>query len=803
VANVPNPISRSVRLRASASAKLSRTPATAGNRKTWTWSGWFKRGALSSRQTIFSVYGGLNNNDWIELRLDATTDILTFSGYSADILVTNQVFRDPSAWYHIVIAMDTTQATSSNRTKIYINGVQVTSFSVAAYPTLNQDTGMNMVAPHRIGDLAFNDLFYFDGYITETNLIDGQALTPSSFGGTNAVTGVWEPRQYTGTYGTNGFYLNFKDNASTAALGLDYSGNNNTWTTNNISLTAGSTYDSMLDVPTQWIAYGTDAASVTRGNYCVINGLNIGGDCTISQANLTVAYGSNTTRSPMQGTIGMTTGKWYFEAICTASSVSPTSNLFVGIANKTMPSELGSYTGANASGWGFNSNGGTIYNNGSSTAYGSSASVNDIVGVAFDADTGKLYFSVNGTFQNSGNPVTGTNPAYTVSADTYYPSIGDGSGASTLTASMNFGQRPFAYTPPAGFLSLCTTNLPSPTVLQGDDYFNPVLYTGNGGTQSITGVGFQPDFVWLKSRSSGSRNNFLFDAVRGTSAALYSNLTTAETTSSGVTAFGSDGFSIGSNGNGNENTQTYVGWNWKASNAAAVSNLAGTITSSVSANTTAGFSIVTYTGTGANATVGHGLGVAPRMVIVKCRNQTRSWPVYHASIGNTGFVQLQATTAALFTPSLWNNTTPTSTVFSLGSDPETNGSGNTYVAYCFAAVPGYSAFGSYTGNGSTDGTFVYTGFRPAYVMIKRTDSTANWLIGDYKRMGYNGGPLESSSSGNNLLQANTSNAETGFDIDYLSNGFKLRNVDSYLNGNGATFIYMAFAENPFKNALAR
>jgi hypothetical protein len=554
----------------------------------------------------------------------------------------------------------------------------------------------------------------------------------------------------------------------------------------------------MTDVPT--------LTSATAANYCVINGLNIGGDCTISQANLTVAYGSNTTRSPMQGTIGMTTGKWYFEAVCTASSVSPTSNLFVGIANKTMPSELGSYAGANASGWGFNSNGGTIYNNGSSTAYGSSASVNDIVGVAFDADTGKLYFSINGTFQNSGNPATGTNPAYTVSADTYYPSIGDGSGASTLTASINFGQRPFAYTPPTGFVALNTFNLPTPTIgatetTQANKYFDISLYSGNGSTQTITNSGgFQPDFVWAKERSSNS-GNVVFDIIRGVYNRLLTEATAAEVNdSNSLTSFNSNGFSVGSSARLNESGQTYVAWQWDAGGTG-VSNTDGSITSTVSANTSAGFSVVTYTGNGTSgATVGHGLGVAPAMVIVKCRSVgDTEWIVYHKNANASpasGGLQLNGTSGFSTYSGYWNNTVPTSTVFTLGNDTSVNDNGQTNVAYCFSEIAGYSKFGSYTGNGSSNGTFVYTGFRPRYVMYKRSNSTGGWNILDTTR--------NPSNVVGEYINANLADAEANATImDITSNGFKMRNTFSSANASGGTYIYMAFAESPFKYSLAR
>jgi hypothetical protein len=296
--------------------------------------------------------------------------------------------------------------------------------------------------------------------------------------------------------------------------------------------------------------------------------------------------------------------------------------------------------------------------------------------------------------------------------------------------------------------------------------------------------------VWTKPRSSVGENA-INDSVRGAANLLITSSTGTEAADAQyLTSFNFNGYSLGTN---NWSGTTVVGWQWKGGGTA-VTNTNGTISSQVSANPTAGFSIVTYTGTGANATVGHGLGVAPRMVIVKCRSQTRSWPIYHASIGNTGFVQLQTTTAALFTPNLWNNTTPTSSVFSLGSDPETNGAQN-YVAYCFAPIAGYSAFGSYTGNGSADGTFIYTGFKPRYIVIKKTDSTSNWIIWDTTRSSFNEIKLQ--------LFPNSSEVEDNTAAcDSVSNGFKLRDTNGTWNGSGANYIYIAFAEYPFKNGNA-
>jgi hypothetical protein len=339
--------------------------------------------------------------------------------------------------------------------------------------------------------------------------------------------------------------------------------------------------------------------------------------------------------------------------------------------------------------------------------------------------------------------------------------------------------------------------LPNPTILQGDDYFGVSLWTGNGTSQTITGLDFQPDFVWQKERSSTGWNN-LIDAVRGVGNRLFSNTTNAQSFSAqSLTAFTSSGFSIGNDGDWNESGQTNVAWSWKA-NGAGSSNVAGTITSTVSVNTTAGFSIVTYTGNASSgATVGHGLGVAPSFIIAKNRTQTGvDWPTYHISTGNNGGCTLNETAAKTTTSGWWNNTTPSSTVYTVGSGAQTNGSGQSMVAYCFAAVAGYSAFGSYTGNGSADGPFVYLGFRPKYVMFKSTSNLREWFIVDTSR--------SPSNVVNTYLRANTSSAE-GTDTmnDIVSNGFKLRSSDTAFNGSGETYIYAAFAESPFKNALAR
>jgi hypothetical protein len=323
-----------------------------------------------------------------------------------------------------------------------------------------------------------------------------------------------------------------------------------------------------------------------------------------------------------------------------------------------------------------------------------------------------------------------------------------------------------------------------------DEYFNTVLYTGNGGTQSITGVEFQPDFIWNKQRN-GTNSHYLFNAITGTGKFLKSNSTDAEGTNvDTVTSFDSDGFTLGNAAGNNGSGNTMVSWNWLA-NGAGSANTDGDIASTVSANTTSGFSIVSYTGNGsAGATVGHGLGAVPKMIIVKNRDNTPGWGVYHASLGNTKYLQLNATAAEATASTFWNNTTPTSLVFSIGTSGWMNNSGEDYVTYCFAEKQGFSKFGSYTGNGSTDGTFVYTGFKPAMVIIKRTSGADRWVISDNKRDPNN--VVVGELNPNDSAVEDTSSTP----FDFLSNGFKIRRTGNVFNGSGESYIYMAFAENP-------
>ena len=785
-------ISRSVRFRASASAYFNRTLSTPTNNKIWTWSGWVKRGSVSNNSQ--GIFESPSSGSTFASIYFTSGDIINWydasGGATVYILQTTQVFRDPSAWYHIVCAYDSTQATASNRQKMYVNGVQITAFSTAIYVAQNTNGRINSAVSHKIGtfDASSN---YLDGYQTEVNFIDGQALTPTSFGAFDAVTGVWNPIRYSGTYGTNGFYLNFSDNsaATAAAIGKDYSGNGNNWTPNNISVTAGTTYDSMVDSPTN---YGSDtgAGGEVRGNYCTLNPLD-SRNVTVSNGNLQVTY-ATAAWSGARATMPIPkTGKWKWEVTPTTMTYG-----FLAVAMASADLTTSGYTATNVFCWYFDS--GEVRYSNNNVATGKTVSVNDVCEVQID--NGAVSFYKNGTLQH-----TFTQTLNDITAD-YFPAAWIQSGAVHV---YNFGQRPFTYTV-SGFKALCTQNISVPTVLNGANYMAATLYTGNGTSQSlvntVNGISFQPDLVWTKCRSTVN-NHGLLDSVRGISRWLGSNTTQAEDYTAGayVTAFNSNGFSVGIGGVSNENGQTYVGWQWKGGGAA-VTNTAGSITSSVSANTTAGFSILTYTGNGTvGATVGHGLGVTPGMVIVKSRSTAQNWPVKILPY-MTGGQRLElnttsaSTTEAAGSGSLWNATNPNSTVITLGDQAMTNANGTTYVAYCWSQITGYSAFTTYTGNGSGDGPFVYCGFRPRWLMIKRYDSAGDpWWLVDSTRSPYNQTTL--------ALRPNSSNAEDNggnANFDFLSNGFKARTSGGG-NGNesGATYIVAAFAENPFTLARAR
>ena len=1069
-------VSRSLRFNAPDTAFLNRTPAVAGNRKTWTWAGWVKRCQFGTYEHIFN---GTGSSPSYAQFYWSPTEQLVFDNGGSGAITTTQVFRDPSAWYHIVLTFDTTQGTAADRMRMYANGQQITTFSSSSYPTQNSDGGMNQASAHFIG----KESSFAGFYLADIHFIDGQALTPSSFTEVSATTGQLIPKAYSGgSYGTNGFYLKFDDNSSNTAttLGKDSSGNGNNWTPNNFSVVAGgpttittpasnspptvdylvvagggggsnggggagglrstvtatggggaletaltltaatsytvtvgaggaggvttstagsngsnsvfstitsvggggggtqtsgsaqnggnggsgggtgygrpgpsgtvgtgtsgqgfaggqsysdqstftsggsgggasavggsvdvpsgnctpggagvavsitgssvtyagggggaggngktqgvggaggggtgvysgtanagtpnlgggggganegtggaggsgvvilrypNTYadltvgsgltytyantggykiysftasatpaqaagnDSLVDTPTSISATDTGVGGEIRGNYATLNPLQKGSDLTLSNGNLDLAK-SSTVDNCTASTIGMTSGKWYFELTITNLGGG---EYAIGFG-KNIP--IQSYMGSNATTWSY-ADTGSLMTNGNTTSYGSSYTTGDILGAAFDGDNGTLTFYKNGTSQ--GTAATGlTQGPYFFAAGAYN---------SAATRSANFGQRAFAY-PVSGFKALCDTNLGAPVVAKPDQAFGVLTYSGNGSARTLTGLNQNPDLIWIKSRSAAQKH-VLVDSVRTTATGEYLASDSTQAEGTGVHISGTtNGITIAEPNAStiwyNDSSNTYVAWCWDAGTTTA-SNPDGSITSQVRANVSAGFSVVTYTGNGndypTGATVGHGLGVAPEWVIVKSRGTAgTNWAVWHSKLTAADYTVLLNDTGAQASGSnAFNRTLPTSTVFSVGQSAggtRTNESGVSHVAYCFAPVVGYSSFGSYTGNGSADGPFVYTGFRPRYVLQKKTSDVSAWAIRDAARDPYNAATAR--------LWTNFSSAESSADaIDLLSNGFKVRNTDTDWNANGATYIYYAVAENPFQYARAR
>jgi len=758
-------IERSLRFNASDSANLTRT--SSGTSTTFTYSLWIKRSCNpSDYEYIFSM-----GNQGFSFH--STND--TFYLYDGSNLNESTAkFRDPSAWYHVVVQINSGVATS------YINNAQVHN-AVGSGFTLT--TGSNET---RIGSHASSN-FYYNGYMTEIHLVDGSVVAPSSFGETNADTGQWIPKKYAGSHGTDGFYLNFSDNSNTTAgtLGADTSGNGNNFTPTNLG-----TVDSMVDTPSN--------------NWCTLNPLNedYASNGTFSEGNLKYDSTSANHRNTA-GTIGMKSGKWYFE-FCNPTLTDGSKSIWAGVVASDADLTAQRTTGM----WHVGASSGRfLVRDGTATDFGSAIAADSVIQAAVDMDNSKLWIGINNTWYGSssddtdGNPSTGANPTDTIAAadipDGYlYPSAGgydleivfnagqDSSFSGEKTAQGNTdgnGLGDFYYTPPTGFMALCTSNLPEPTILKGTDHFDTSLWAGNAGDQDITGLSFQPNMVWDKCRST-THDWQRWDSVRGVEQALRQDGDPETEWDDGLVAFNSDGYSFGSNSRNNGSGHTYLGYAWKES-------------------ASAGFDIVSYTGNGSARTISHSLGVAPEMIIIKCRSESQAWKVGHKHLSGNNWTYrlIFSDNSDQYDAADFNDTAPTSSVFSVGTDDTVNKDTATYIAYLFASVEGYSKIGSYEGNGDTDGPFLYCGFKPAWFMVKRIDADHNWHIIDSKRTTYN--PTRYYIMANSNAQGLDSDGAVPF--DFVSNGVKLRDDGNAANNSSGTYIYMAFAERPFKYANAR
>ena len=694
--------------------------------------------------------------------------------------------RDVSGWYHFMFTWDHT----AGNWYIYINGQQDATGSTSGALTKMGQSGQT----NTIGKRS-NQATYIHGYLADTVFLDGVIKPVSDFGETKE--SIWIPKDVSDTlslsdFGTNGYYLNYADSSD---LGKDVSGKGNHWTSNNLAAE-----DQVPDSPTN--------------NFATMNAVD-DSSMNYSEGNLRPTPASD--YKATRGTIGIpTSGKWYFEARVITGGGGNVQDQMIGVATSSnVLTGTSPYPQAFTFGVGYVGSG-QINRAGSANQTSLTAlSAGTIVGVAVDVDNNQVQFYLNGSAEGTAKQLVST-------SEPNFPMF---VGATNRSSQFNFGQDStfagaisaggnadangngdFAYAPPSDQLALCTSNLSDPAIDPNSDenptdHFNTVLYTGDGQTTKSVTVGFEPDFTWIKSRSTTGHHS-LIDSVRG-DIAINSNQAIAEY---GVTPFNS-------NSNGtidvpyynnaysmNTNSTTYVAWNWLGGGAASTNNN-GAIQSSVSANTKAGFSIVSYTGTGSASTVGHGLTQAPELILVKNRDDaTKNWNVYATILGNN-YLELNNSIVTFTGANYFNNTLSTNTVFSVGSLGSTNGNGNGMIAYCFHSVDGFSKVGRYISNNSADGPFSYTGFRPAFLLIKRTQSaSANWLIYDDKRDTYN--QMQFALFPNTDAAEYTSNL---LHVDFLSNGFKIRNA-TYGETNapsGHVYLYMAFAKQPFKYANAR
>ena len=799
----PHEISHSIRFDDGSSEYLSRTPGSAGNRKTMTWSGWFKRSDLAGHQRFFGA--GVDN--YVSFTSAGAIEINLRSGGSTSnaFIVTNNLHRDVSAWYHIVVAIDTTQGTDTNRVKIYVNGVQQTSFSEDAYPSQNNDlNSFNNTVEQFIGRYSSGN--YYDGYMAEVHFIDGLALAPASFGETK--NDIWIPKDTSGlTYGTQGFRLQFKQaglSANASGLGADTSGN-----TNHLNSVNHAAHDRVPDSPTNnFAAYN----SVMRANM------------TFSEGNLK-ALGVGSNYDNIAGTILFDPTdsrgyywEWYVVAHDddTEIGIAKVDNSNFNQSDATNPTAHSALTVS------YRGSGQKKVNN-SNSDYGTAWDNGNILSVA--VKSGSVFFYHNGTLQASGTAAT---TSLTGEPTPYVPSFSingtqsgivnfgqDSSFAGNVTAQNNTdanGIGDFYYSPPAGYVALCTANLPDPSATvdpnQGgspQDYFNTSLYTGNGASSLDIDLDFDPDLVWIKRRNA-NQSHVLANRLSGDDKFIATNGGSAEETDNtkfrNFSPNGND-FRVGGHDGVNNSGSGYVAWSWKAGGSGS-SNTDGTInTTATSVAAHGGFSISTYTGTGSNATVGHGLSTNPIFVMARRRSSGEDWVIGSetTATGFNGRILLNANEAWADTTAQWDDTAPTSTVVSIATHNSVNANTNTYVMFCFANVDGMQRVGEYIGNSNADGTFVYTGFKPAWIMIKKAAEADDWAIHDSKRVdnGTNGNPID------DYLKPNTdaSEGDDGASVDFYANGFKWRINSGMRNENTKKYLYLACAEQPFKYANAR
>lgn len=812
-------IDNSLRFNDDSNHYMERTPSSDGNRRTWTVSFWCKRGNLGhvvpNHQYI--IFGANNNDARICFTEDDSHDGFRVVESQRFELITRGKKRDTAQWYHFVVQYDSTQGTSSNRIKIYQNGTRIPAGSphwhIENYPSQNLESRLftdDIV--QQIGRSPQYTNRRWDGYLAEVHYVDGQALTSADFGEVDEDWGHWKPKKYTGSYGTNGFYLDFSNASS---LGNDKAGSNN-WTVYNLS-----THDQVTDSPTNnWCTWQPTHLDRNESNH------------TWSEGSLKVVEngGGGYWRESFSTFEIPKTGKWYMEFYHVSG------NAHIGITTGPGATVL-DYNDVVKAGhafWDYDATqGGEIYfknSSGSTTVSQPGAQSNVVYAISVDAGTVKFWKS-NSVVHTFTQKTTDYDPPVHAMVQMYsgatwvanfgqdHTFAGAKSGGSNAQDAEGYGS--FYYTPPSGHKALCAKNLDDPAI-KPEDHFHQHAYiqtgsTNNGTVQTVT-TPASNGLVWIKNRSY-SNANATFDILRGGSKLMNWAGTDADETVGGGITFGTTSYTIGNDSGGygfnNRTGDKYIAHSWKA-NGSGSSNTSGTINSTVSANTAAGFSIVSYTGNGSsNQTIGHGLSSAPEFIMVRNTpsghalrtahrffNQ-RSNPFHYQGLMNSSSGSNADTRS-------WQDTAPTSTKFYVGTDTDTNESGQPHIAYCWHSVEGYSRIGEYMGAGQDNGgAFVHCGFEPAFVLVKNISHSGNWAVQNRSDYLANNG-VDMGTCGNHdsnqinpyLYWNSNSGNSTGHGFDFYSNGFKVRNYNNDWGNGGHHYFYMAFAKRPWKYSNA-
>ena len=794
-------IPRSLRLNTANGGGYLTKSSGGGSATKWTYSLWTKNCAIGNG--LFCGYNGNNSNSRETLSMGGSGGIdwqLRYGGsqhaYRRSTYGTDSDHMDNTGWLHVVFQWDSNNGTTADRWIVWVNGERQPQLQYNA--TQSGSSSGFMTGETWIGRAADTTGYSAEFYVAEMHAVNNAVLAPTHFGFTDPITGAWRPKKSSDivaatTYGTGGWYLDFSDPSN---IGADRSGNSQNWTVHSLSAS-----DVVFDTPTN--------------NFCILNNNDRSGNES-TNGNLqsgTAGTGAwRHTRSTFLLEKG--SGRWYWE-VQQKGTIDGSNGHIAGLAHQNYITRTQDPNGNSGYMYARQSDK-RYWNGGNAAGHFPTTANNDIIQFAFDADTGLLWSGKNNTWTGA-NPATGTSHSYEINygggdGGDVTPFVG--SYGSSIYSIVNFGQQAFTYTPPTGFRAICSKNfeIQGPTITNTKSHFDIVTFTGNGSTgQSITSLQFQPDLIWFKNRG-GTNWHALFDVARGRAKGWSTNVTNVESTSSAtqdLISFDSNGFTVGTTyawGSVNGNTNNIVAWCWKAGGAA-VSNSDGTITASVSANKDAGFSVVSYTGTGSDGTVGHGLGAVPDCIILKNRDRAVEGLVKHTKM-DSGKVMYTSLTDGEDTASGSNNgiigNLDNASTFSLsrtgnsGNYNNNNVSGEKFIAYCWRSIPGYSKMGIFTGNGQggttqPGGQVVRCGFKPALVIMKRTssDSGANWGMFDFKRLGYNKKVRD--------LRFNTNSSEGGDDrlVSLESDGFRITTTSGGFGGSdGQTYVFMAWAENP-------